>query len=182
MGGLHIVESVSDVNGTLHFVPPKSGRTRIVHLAEFLGQMLDAHLAAYVDDDPDALLFTTERGATIRANNWRRRVFYPAVSAAGIDRPVRIHDLRHTAASLRIDAGVHPKAVADHLGHASISTTMDVYGHLFDDSRDRTSGALDDVYRGTLQTGSDHTTEIGIADNLRTAHRGAQTTDSPTPQ
>ena len=44
---------------------------------------------------------------------------------------VRIHDLRHTSASLLISQGVHPRAVQAHLGHSSMSVTMDRYGHLF---------------------------------------------------
>jgi integrase len=43
----------------------------------------------------------------------------------------RIHDLRHTAAALAIAAGAHPKAIQERLGHASITTTLDSYGHLF---------------------------------------------------
>ena len=40
------------------------------------------------------------------------------------------HGLRHTAASLMIAGGVHAKAIADILGHSSITVTMDTYGHL----------------------------------------------------
>jgi hypothetical protein len=42
----------------------------------------------------------------------------------------RIHDLRHTAAALAIATGAHPKAIQERLGHASITTTLDRYGHL----------------------------------------------------
>jgi integrase len=44
---------------------------------------------------------------------------------------LRIHDLRHTAASSAIRAGGHPKEISEMLGHANISITMDRYGHLF---------------------------------------------------
>ena len=43
---------------------------------------------------------------------------------------VRLHDLRHTHASLMLQAGVHPKIVSERLGHASISVTMDIYSHV----------------------------------------------------
>ena len=43
---------------------------------------------------------------------------------------LRFHDLRHTHASLMLHRGVHPKVVQERLGHATISTTMDVYSHV----------------------------------------------------
>ena len=47
---------------------------------------------------------------------------------------MRFYDLRHTHASLLIAEGVHPKKIAERLGHASIKLTMDLYGHLFEGS------------------------------------------------
>lgn len=50
--------------------------------------------------------------------------------AAQADLPlIRFHDLRHTHATLALQAGVHPKVVSDRLGHASISITLDLYSH-----------------------------------------------------
>jgi integrase len=45
---------------------------------------------------------------------------------------LRLYDLRHTHASLRIHEGVHPKRTSERLGHSSIKLTMDTYGHLFE--------------------------------------------------
>ncbi len=42
---------------------------------------------------------------------------------------IRLHDLRHTHATLMLAAGVHPKVVSERLGHASISMTLDIYSH-----------------------------------------------------
>jgi integrase len=42
---------------------------------------------------------------------------------------IRLHDLRHTHATLALQAGVHPKVVSERLGHSSVSFTMDVYSH-----------------------------------------------------
>jgi integrase len=63
--------------------------------------------------------------------NWRRAVFLPARSRARISPRFRIHDLRHTAASLMIQAGYPPKMLQEIMGHASITTTLDLYGHLY---------------------------------------------------
>jgi integrase len=53
----------------------------------------------------------------------------PAARRAGLD-GLRIHDLRHTAVALWIAAGANPKEVAARAGHASVSFTLDRYGHL----------------------------------------------------
>jgi integrase len=45
---------------------------------------------------------------------------------------LRFHDLRHSAASMLIAQGANPKQIMERLGHASITTTMDRYGHLFE--------------------------------------------------
>jgi integrase len=79
---------------------------------------------AYEDGD---LVFCREDGTPI----WPRsltRSFERHVAAAGLPR-IRLHDLRHTHATLALQAGVHPKVVQERLGHATISITLDVYSH-----------------------------------------------------
>ena len=44
--------------------------------------------------------------------------------------PIRLHDLRHTAATLALTAGIHPKVVSVRLGHASVGITLDTYSHV----------------------------------------------------
>jgi integrase len=65
----------------------------------------------------------------VRASS--RRVWQPAV-AASVGEPCRFHDLRHSHAALLIAQGEHPKVIQGRLGHASIRTTLDVYGHLLE--------------------------------------------------
>jgi integrase len=59
-----------------------------------------------------------------------------------------VHALRHTSASLLIDAGAHPKSIQRHLGHSSITTTLNIYGHLMPDEQDQVADALDDLRAG----------------------------------
>jgi integrase len=63
-------------------------------------------------------------------------------------RPIRFHDLRHTAASLMPAANVHPKVVQERLGHTSIAMTLDVYSHLIP-SLQREAAAKLDVILGS---------------------------------
>jgi len=68
---------------------------------------------------------------------------------AGLE-PVGLHEARHTYASLMIAAGVNAKALATFMGHASITVTLDRYGHLMPGSEDEAAGMLDRYLTGAL--------------------------------
>jgi integrase len=61
--------------------------------------------------------------------------------------PELFHDLRHTCASLLIAQGAHAKEIQVRLGHASIVTTMNVYGHLLPSLDERLTAGLDEAYQ-----------------------------------
>jgi len=56
------------------------------------------------------------------------KLFRQMAEQAGLPQ-IRLHDLRHTHATLMLQAGVHPKVVSERLGHATVSITLDVYSH-----------------------------------------------------
>ena len=58
---------------------------------------------------------------------------------------MRFHDLRHTAASLLLSAGVHPKVVQERLGHSTISITLDTYSHVLGTLQRDAADRLDEV-------------------------------------
>jgi integrase len=64
---------------------------------------------------------------------------------------IRIHDLRHTCASLLIAQGEHPKRIQEHLGHSSIQVTIDRYGHLLPDDSERLAEALEETYQASAR-------------------------------
>ena len=122
----------------------KTGKTRTVTLPKFLRAMLTDHLAGRIPGgaDADALVLTSPEGGIMRHGLFMRRVWYPTIKGDNKRKikaalptelhGLRFHDLRHTCASLLIAQGAHPKIIQERLGHASITTTMDRYGHLFD--------------------------------------------------
>jgi len=142
---VEVAESVSEAGGELHFGATKNHRSRVVGIPGFLRDLLVTHLAQHVPDDPAALVFTSPHGAPLRNSNFRRQIWYAAVEQAGLPPGLRIHDLRHSCASLLIAAGANPKAVQVHLGHSSISVTMDRYTHLFPSDVDELVRRLEDV-------------------------------------
>jgi integrase len=89
------------------------------------------------------LIFTTTGGTVLWQPNWRRDTFLSARKRAGLSTRFRVHDLRHTAASLMIQAGYLPKMLQAIMGHASITTTLDLYGHLYPGDMDRYADRLD---------------------------------------
>jgi integrase len=70
---------------------------------------------------------------------------FKALCDAARLRRIRFHDLRHSAASILIAQGVHPKAIQELLRHSSIQLTMDTYGHLFDEMHRETADKMDAV-------------------------------------
>jgi len=70
-------------------------------------------------------------------------LLFPRPPVAGVSDRFRIHDLRHTAASLMIQAGYPPKWLQAIMGHASITTTLDLYGHLYPADMDLWADRLD---------------------------------------
>lgn len=79
-----------------------------------------------------AWLFHAPQGGPLSEGNWKRSVRWSAaIKAIGVPN-LRVHDLRHTAASVWLGSGADPKVVQRILGHASAAMTMDLYGHLID--------------------------------------------------
>lgn len=115
----------------------KSGRSRLVPLTEHVRPIVEAWA---MGRQPDDLLFPAPEGGYLHAQNWRRAVRW---TTTGLGR--RPHDLRHTAASLWISAGVDIKTVSSWLGHSTAKLTLDTYGHLMGTDADR--AAIDRVNR-----------------------------------
>ena len=90
-------------------------------------------------------------GGPLRETNWKRSVRWREAVAAISHPPLRVHDLRHTAASVWLASGADPKVVQSVLGHGSATMTMDLYGHLIDQNL-WSAAALGDI-SGT-RTGS----------------------------
>ena len=114
----------------------KSGVARDVPVPTSVVLLLDLARPA------DAPLFVSPHGGRLRLGNWRRRVWAPAVEAAGVSGLVP-HELRHTAASWAIADGADVKAVQRMLGHKSAKMTLDLYGHLWDEGLDRVADGMD---------------------------------------
>lgn len=79
-----------------------------------------------------------------------RRRFLPKV---GVARRVRLYDLRHTCATLLLLKGVHPKVVAERLGHANIAMTLQVYSHVLPTMQQDATTKLNALYESPQAPG-----------------------------
>lgn len=109
----------------------KNNRARTVPLVDELRPVLDRAIAV---GGRAGYLFCSPTGEPLRLSNWRRHSGWSETIRDLGFAPLRIHDLRHTAASVWIAAGADVKVVQRVLGHATASMTVDLYGHLMDRS------------------------------------------------
>jgi integrase len=115
---------------------PKSQRAREPELfAPVARELAELHLAQG-RPGPDALVFPDSEGGHLRRQNWRRRVWIPALQRAGVAY-FRSYDLRHTCATLLRYEGRTLNEVAEHLGHADPGFTARAYAHVRRDASRR---------------------------------------------
>lgn len=143
---IYVAEQLQTIGGAAPvLVPPKTKRSvRRVPIPPHLVEVLAAHLAAYPPGD-NGFVFTNTVGRPIRRNLFGE-VWRPAVARAGLTKGTRFHDLRHTYASMLIEAGESVVVVSKRLGHASATETLDTYGHMWPDSDEFTVSALAAAY------------------------------------
>jgi integrase len=134
--GIRRIDLGPELLAALHSVQPSSGR-------------------------PDDLIFTNRRGTFVDPRNLVQRHFEPTLKRAGIPH-IRFHDLRHTFASLLIAKGAHPKVIQDQLGHASIQTTLDRYGHLLPGVHEHGGAGLEALVAGN-ESNVDESNEAAAA-------------------
>ena len=140
-GELMVRHTLSRVGAELLLTEPKTDRSRrrvplhagvVTQLRAHRTRQLQERLQAGDQWTDTGAVFATEFGTMVDPRNLLRAVEI-AARKAGIE-DVGAHTMRHCAAVAWLESGVHIKAAADLLGHASISITGDLYGHTSDDT------------------------------------------------
>ncbi|SDK87493.1 Phage integrase family protein [Nonomuraea maritima] len=89
----------------------------------------------------------TGRGTLLRRDYFNKKIWKPALAVAGLPADVTFHDLRHTFASTTLAEGVPISELSRWRGHKSITTTVDLYGHLVQEATGRARDALDKAFK-----------------------------------
>jgi integrase len=137
-GQLAVVQTITTVNDRLVVSPPKTDRSRrslsidpdtVRALKDHQRRQAQERLKAGKVWDTEAdLVFANEIGGPIHPSTFSG-LFETYVRKAGLPR-IRLHDLRHSYATVALKAGIHPKIVSERLGHSTIGITLDLYSHV----------------------------------------------------
>ena len=150
-GALRVRRTADTRHGYARWDTPKSGAGRSVRLTRLAADALHRHrkrqaeerlAVGSVFDDQD-LVFPNLSGGVIIASTLHRS-FKIMLGFAGLP-PVRFHALRHTAATLMLEANVNPRVVQEMLGHANIRQTMDTYSHVLPNIQQQAAERMDEM-------------------------------------
>ena len=158
---LSIQRAVTVVDYEIVLSEPKTARgRRSVSIDPTTAAVLAAHRKRQREErlawgpawQDSGYVFTTEDGQILHPQRVTL-IFKRLAQNAGLP-PIRLHDLRHTAATLALTAGIHPKVVSERLGHATIGITLDTYSHVGETLQDEAATRVAGLIFGTADTGS----------------------------
>lgn len=153
-GALTVAQQRTTANHAVVVTTPKAKSQRQLLLAPATVAALKVHLRhqrqerlalgpAWTDS---GYVFVDEAGIEYHPHRFTK-MFEDAVKRVGVPK-IRLHDTRHTMATLALEAGVHPKVVQEQLGHSAIAVTLDTYSHVPQavrrDSADKIAGLFGD--------------------------------------
>ena len=140
-----MVRSVRRLDGRWCFSDTKRSRSRRpIRLQSWIVALLrDLQTKASAQEYAEAhdLIFRTQMGQPISAD-YLAKQFRSILEAAGVPR-MRLYDLRHSAATIALAAGVSPKVVSEQLGHASTAFTLDTYAHVLPHMQDEAAARVE---------------------------------------
>jgi integrase len=153
-GVMRVSRTLSRAKGGPRFTTPKNGKGRPVTLTREAVEALRSHrkdqnevrLKLGTLWENNGLIFASETGAPLTRDFVDRRSFKPLLKRARLPEK-RLHDLRHTCATLLLGQGVHPTLVQKLLGHASVVMTLNRYSHWMPSMGDQTARAMEAALR-----------------------------------
>jgi integrase len=149
---LQVRRTLSETRTGHKFELPKSGKGRSIKLSRKAVEALRGHRVRQAEEklrlgslwQDGGLVFPTTTGTTTSGTNLLGRHFKPLLKRAELP-AIRLHDLRHTCATILLVAGKHPKYVQELLGHANISITLDTYSHVIEGMDGGLGDAMDEA-------------------------------------
>ena len=153
-GVVRVVESLEQTKAGLRFKAPKTEGGRAVTLPGYAAEELrrlkheqaQTLLSLSIRQSGTTLVCARYNGEPMPPRSLTHEFIKFARRAKGVPR-VRFHDLRHSHATQLLSAGVHPKVAQERLGHATISTTLDLYSHVTETMQGEAAVKLDSAFR-----------------------------------
>ncbi|MDF9626894.1 tyrosine-type recombinase/integrase [Bacillus cereus] len=133
-----ITKSLQRVRGEIILNPPKTPKSnRVIHIPASLSKLISTYKTKLYQPKPTAHLFTCSKYYVLY--ELRR-----GIQKANVKK-IRVHDLRHSHASLLIELGYSPLLISERLGHEKIETTLQVYSHLYPNKHDAVAKTLNNL-------------------------------------
>ena len=123
--------------------PPKTSKSkRVITIPEFLAADIKDYMDSLYDLQEDDRLFPITK-------YYLEHEMQRGIKESGVKR-IRVHDLRHSHASMLIELGFSPLEIANRLGHEKVETTLNTYAHLYPNKQTKLAERLDSEYREDL--------------------------------
>ena len=123
--------------------PPKTPKSkRLITIPEFLVADIKDYMDSLYEVQEDDRLFPVTK-------YFLEHEMQRGIKASGVKK-IRIHDLRHSHASMLVELGFSPLEIADRLGHEKIETTLNTYSHLYPNKQVKIADRLDNEYKEAL--------------------------------
>lgn len=145
---ISINKNYAKVNGQELFLIPKTSKSkRDVAIPDFLYNDIQEYISKLYGIKPnDRIFYFTKYALGKEMKRGARKTGLPEI---------RVHDLRHSHASMLIDMGFDILEISKRLGHESVKTTLDTYSHLYPEKDTRLAGELDKLRRPHSPAGSE---------------------------
>ena len=137
-GTIYISKTLAEARGKVYLLEPKTELSkREITLPKFMINMIVDLFNSTYERDSSAYLFPVER-TTIRTH------FNNACKSTGVKR-IRLHDLRHSHASMLMNSGIPIKQISQRLGHKDIKITLEIYAHLYKETENALVESLEKI-------------------------------------
>ncbi len=135
---ININKNFAIVNGKELILTPKTPKSkRVITMPDFISELLENYISRIHSYKPTQRLFPINK-------SYLYREIVKGCKKSGVKK-VRVHDLRHSHASLLIELGFSPLLISERLGHENIETTLRTYSHLYPNKQVQVSQKLDEI-------------------------------------
>ena len=140
---ISIIKSYQRIGKKDVIIPPKTPKSkRVITIPEFLAADIKDYMDSLYDLQENDRLFPITK-------YYLEHEMQRGIKESGVKR-IRVHDLRHSHASMLIELGFSPLEIANRLGHEKVETTLNTYAHLYPNKQTKLAERLDSEYRGNL--------------------------------